>query len=56
MKIGRVEAVYKETSTNYFRVKFRSTANFYNLQYVYIIENADQDGVNEILDNIKIKP
>jgi len=56
MKIGRVEAVYKETSTNYFRVKFRSTANFYNLQYVYIVQNADQDGVNEILDKIKIKP
>lgn len=56
MKIGNVEAVYKEKSTNFFRVKFRTACNFYNLQYVYLIENIDQDGVNEILNNIKAQP
>jgi len=56
MKIGRVEALYKEKSTNYFRVKFRTACNFYNLQYVYVIENADQDGVHEILEKVKTQP
>ncbi|MEI8052531.1 MAG: rod shape-determining protein MreC [Bacteroidota bacterium] len=56
MKIGRVEAVYKETSTNYFRIKFRTTANFYNLQYVYVIENADQQAVHDILEKVKTQP
>ncbi len=56
MKIGTVQAVYKEKSTNYFKVNFQSAANFYNLQYAYIIENADQQGVNNILDKIKTQP
>jgi rod shape-determining protein MreC len=56
MKIGNVQSVYKEKSTNYFKVIFQSAANFYNLQYVYIIENADQQGVNAILDKIKTQP
>ena len=56
MKIGNVEVVYKEKSTNFFRVKFRTSCNFYNLQYVYLIENVDQDGVNDILNNIKAQP
>ena len=53
MKIGKVEAVYKERSTNYFRIKFKTSANFYNLQYVYVIENADQQGVHDILEQVK---
>jgi rod shape-determining protein MreC len=56
MKIGRVEALFKEKSTNYFRVKFRTACNFYNLQYVYVIENADQDGVHDILEKVKTQP
>ena len=39
IKIGNVEEVFKEKSTNFFKVKFRTSANFYNLQYVYVIDN-----------------
>ncbi|MEI2748740.1 MAG: rod shape-determining protein MreC [Ferruginibacter sp.] len=46
LMIGRVEGIYTEASNNYFKVKFRSAANFYNLQYVYVIENAEQEAVN----------
>ncbi len=51
--IGTVEAVYAETSTNNFKIKFRSAANFYNLQYVYAIDNAEQEAINKLLDKIK---
>ena len=53
MIIGTVEAVYAETSTSNYKVKFRTAANFYNLQYVYAIENAEQEPVNKILDKLK---
>jgi len=53
LMIGRVEGIYTEASNNYFKVKFRSAANFYNLQYVYVIENAEQEAVTKILENAK---
>lgn len=53
MIIGRVASVYSETSTSNFRINFNTAANFYNLQYVYAIENAQQEPVNKILDKIK---
>lgn len=52
MLIGMVEGVYTESSSNYYKVKFRTAANFYNLQYVYVIENAEQEQVNQILDKL----
>ncbi len=48
--IGRVEGVYTESSSNYYKVRFKTATNFYNLQYVYVIRNADQEAVNKILE------
>ena len=56
MYIGFVEALYKESSSNFYKIKFRSAANFHNIQYVYVIQNADQDGVKDALDKIKKQP
>ena len=56
MYLGFVEALYKESSSNFYKIKFRCAANFHNLQYVYVISNADQEGVKEALDKIKIQP
>ncbi len=53
MIIGRVAEVFSETSTSNFRINFITAANFYNLQYVYAIENNQQEPVNKILDKIK---
>lgn len=53
MLIGTVTEVYAETSTSNFRIKFKTAANFYNLQYAYAIENERQDSVNRILDKLK---
>jgi len=56
LKVGYVDAIFKETSTNLFRIKFRTAANFYNIQYVYVIENVDQEGVKQIMSKIKTQP
>ncbi|CAN5884302.1 rod shape-determining protein MreC [soil metagenome] len=53
MMIGTVDEIFAEKSTSNFRIRFRTSANFYNLQYVYAIENAQQEPVNKILDNLK---
>lgn len=54
--IGRIEGVYTEPSSNYYKVKLFTAANFYNLQYVYAIENKHQEPVKKILDNLKKQP
>ncbi len=56
MYIGFVEALYKESGSNFYKIKFRSATNFNDLQYVYVIESADQQGVKEALDKIKKQP
>jgi cell shape-determining protein MreC len=56
MKIGKVEAVYKEKSSNLFRISIRTAANFHDLQMAYVIENKHQESVKKILDNLKIQP
>jgi len=53
MMVGTVTEIFAEKSTSNFRIKFRTSANFYNLQYVYAIENIQQEPVNKILDKIK---
>ncbi len=53
LMIGRVEAVYADAASTNYKVKFRTATNFYNLQYVYVIINADQEPVKKILDKLK---
>jgi rod shape-determining protein MreC len=53
LMLGRVEAVYADAASTNYKVKFRTATNFYNLQYVYVIINADQEPVKKILDKIK---
>ena len=53
--IGTVtEVVHDKSSSNYF-IKLKSTANFYNLQYVYAIDNSQRDEINRLLEKAKNK-
>ncbi|MEO6489336.1 MAG: rod shape-determining protein MreC [Ferruginibacter sp.] len=51
--IGTVMEIFAEKSTSNFLIKLKSSANFYDLQYVYAIDNAQQEPINKILDKIK---
>lgn len=53
--IGTVDEVYADKSTNNFIIKLRSTANFYNLQYVYAIDNFQREEINKLLEKVKTK-
>lgn len=55
MMVGSVlEAIPEKSSSNYL-IKFRSAANFYNLEYVYVIENKQAENIKDMLDNVKNK-
>ncbi|MEO8769427.1 MAG: rod shape-determining protein MreC [Ferruginibacter sp.] len=53
MLIGTVEAVYNEVSTSYVKIKIHTAANFYNLQYVYVIDYSQQESIKEIMEKVK---
>lgn len=55
MMIGIIQEVIPDKSTNNFLIKFKSAANFYNLEYVYAIDNRQAEGIKNILDQVKKK-
>ncbi len=48
--IGFVTDVIPEKSSNNYLIKLKTAADFYNLQYVYVIDNKQQEAVKELLD------
>ena len=55
MMIGIVQEVKSDKSTNNFLIKFKTAANFYNLEYVYAIDNKQAESIKTILDQVKQK-
>ena len=50
MLIGYVDEIIAEKSTNNYTLKLRSAANFYDLEFVYAIENKQAEDINKLLD------
>ena len=55
LMIGTVESVEADKNTNNFRIMVKSTANFYNLQYVYAIDNLQKEEINKLVEKAKNK-
>lgn len=55
MMMGIVQEVKSDKSTNNHLIKFRSSANFYNLEFVYVIDNKQAEEIKEILEKEKQK-
>jgi rod shape-determining protein MreC len=55
LMVGTVEEVMPDKSTNNYIIKLKSAANFYNLQYVYAIDNLQKDEINKLLEKAKSK-
>ena len=55
LMIGTVAEVRADKSTNNFLITLKSTANFYNLQYVYAIENFQRQEINGMLKSANNK-
>ncbi len=55
LMIGTIDEIIPDKSTNNYLIKLKSTANFYNLQYVYAIENYQKDEITRLLKNANNK-
>jgi rod shape-determining protein MreC len=55
MMIGIVEEVKSDKSTNNHLIKFKTAANFYNLEFAYVIENKQTEEIKAILEKEKQK-
>jgi rod shape-determining protein MreC len=53
--IGTIDEIVPDKSTNNYVIKLKSAANFYNLQYVFAIENYQKDEINRLLKNANNK-
>ncbi len=51
--IGIVDEVIPEKSTSHFTIRLTTAANFYNLQYVYAIDNLQKDEINKLLEKAR---
>jgi len=50
LMIGKVSLIIKDPSSNYLTLNVKSTTNFYNLEYIYLVENkrmADQKNIEK---------
>jgi len=55
MMLGIVKEVKTEKSSNKYLIRFRTSANFNNLEYVYAIDNKQALEIQTILDKSKQK-
>lgn len=55
MMLGIVQEVKSDKSTNNYLIKFKTSANFYNLEYVFAIDNKQAERINEILQSVEKK-
>jgi rod shape-determining protein MreC len=55
MMVGTVTDVVPEKSSNNFIINIKSTADFYNLQYVYVIDNLQQAAITDLLNKAEKK-
>ena len=55
LMLGIVDEVIADKSTNNYIIKMKSSANFYNLQYVFAIDNLQKDEINKLLKNANNK-
>ncbi|MFN8250603.1 MAG: rod shape-determining protein MreC [Ferruginibacter sp.] len=50
--VGFVTEVIPEKSTNNYTIKLKTAADFYNLQYAYVIDSKQQEAVKQLLDKV----
>lgn len=53
--IGTVSEIINDKSVSTFTLKVKTAANFYNLQYVYIINNLQKDEARQLLNKVQKK-
>jgi rod shape-determining protein MreC len=55
MMIGVVQEVKSDKSTNNYLIKFKTAVDFYNVEFVFVIDNKQAESIQAILDTVKQK-
>jgi rod shape-determining protein MreC len=53
--IGTIDAIVKDKSTNFYVLRVKTAANFFNLQQVHVIENLDRTEQVKLMEETKKK-
>jgi rod shape-determining protein MreC len=53
--VGTVSEIVDDKSSSFYVVKLRTATNFYNLQYVYVIDNTQYDEQKKLEDSTRKK-
>lgn len=53
--IGTIDDIVKDKSTNFYTLRVRTAANFFNIQQVHVIENLDRAEQVKLMDETKKK-
>ena len=46
--IGRVASIVKDPSSNFLTLNIKSATNFYNLEYVYLVQNKRMEAQSDV--------
>ena len=52
--VGTIESIRKDNSSNFFTLKIKTSTNFFNLQYVYVVKNFHFNE-QRLLEDSKLK-
>jgi rod shape-determining protein MreC len=53
--IGTIDAIVKDKSTNFYVLRVKTAANFFNIQQVHVIENLDRTEQVKLMEETKRK-
>ncbi|HZE83190.1 MAG TPA: rod shape-determining protein MreC, partial [Puia sp.] len=53
--VGTVYEIVPDNSTNFYTLKVRPATNFFNIEYVYVIDNLQYDEQKRIEDSTRKK-
>ena len=48
LMIGKVTSIVQDPSSNFLTLNIKSATNFYNLEFIYLVENKRMGAQNEI--------
>jgi rod shape-determining protein MreC len=55
MLIGIIDEIKPDKSTNNYIIKLKTAANFYNLQYAYVVKNYQKAEIDTLVERMKRK-
>ena len=53
MVVGTVQDIVEDKSSNFYTLRLKPATNFYNLEYVYVIDNLQRDEQKQLEEATK---